>query len=239
MIDNLAKFGYLTRAEDGDHVTLHDTIRGLLIFRSVDPLYGAFLADQLARGSYEEKLQALESVLTIPSAMERLVRLPEMPPGPLQSQSLLPTLLQMGIVMTHPEWGVVKVADDESVEADREGRPRAMTFPEMLKALFDAKLSTPESIWVQPKWVAGGVSEHAGDFYKFIRARDLAKNEGLILRHLLRLVILTGEFRERSEGDPDYERIGEQATRVCQQVDPRYTDRFLQAEAEARKLVVL
>jgi hypothetical protein len=114
-----------------------------------------------------------------------------------------------------------------------------MTFPEMLKALFDAKLSTPELIWVQPKWVAGGVSEHAGDFYKFIRARDLAKNEGLILRHLLRLVILTGEFRERSDGDPDYEQIGEQATRVCQQVDPRYTDRFLQAEAESRKLVAV
>jgi len=238
MIDNLAKFGYLTRAEDDDHVALHDTIHELLVFRSVDPLYGAFVAEQLTRGSYEEKLQALESVLTVPSSMERQVRLPEMPPGPLQSQSLLPTLLQFGIVMTHPEWGIVRVAADESGEdADREGRPRAMTFPEMLKALFDVKLSTPERIWVQPKWVAGGVFELGHDFYKFIRARDVAKNEGLILRHLLRLVILAGEFRMRSGGDPDYERIGEQATRVCQNVDSRYTDRFLQAEEEARKLI--
>ena len=171
------------------------------------------------------------------ASTRRQVRLPEMPPGPLQSQTPLPTLLQFGIVMIHPEWGVVKVVPGEGGEdTDREGRPRALTFPEMLKALFDAKLSTPEAIWVQPKWVAGGVFEHAGDFYKFIRARDLAKNEGLVLRHLLRLVILAGEFRERSDGDPDYERIGEQATRVCLQVDPRYTDRFLAAEAEARTL---
>ena len=141
--------------------------------------------------------------------------------------------------MTHPEWGVVKVAPDEGGEdTNREGSAcGGLTFPEMLKALFDAKLSTPESIWVQPKWVAGGVFELDSDFCKFIRARDVAKNEGLILRHLLRLVILAGEFRLRSGGDPDYARIGEQATRVCQTVDPRYTDRFLQAEEEARKLI--
>jgi len=116
-------------------------------------------------------------------------------------------------------------------------RPRlAMTVPEMLKALFDAKLVSPEDVWMQPKWVAGGVFEAECDFYKFIRARDLAKNEGLVLRHLLRLTILAGEFRSRSGGDTDYERIGELATRACKQVDPRYTDRFLAAEAEARTL---
>ena len=28
-------------------------------------------------------------------------------------------------------------------------------------------------------------------------------------------------------GDPDYEPIGEKATRCCMAVDPRYTDKYL------------
>jgi superfamily II DNA/RNA helicase len=239
MLDNLARFGYLTRAEDGDHVTLHDTIYDLLAYRSVDPLYGEFLRNQLVHADYDEKLQALDSVLLVPPAIERTVRLPIRPPGPLQTNVLQPMLIQMGVAVTHADGGVVLPKDEDEGEDywEEEEEPRPLTLPEMLKALFDAKLATPEDIPVQPKWAAGGVFEIEGDFYKFIRAHDLAKNEGLILRHLLRLTILTGEFLTRSGGDPDYERIGELATRVCRGVDPRYTDRFLEAEAEARKLV--
>ena len=109
----------------------------------------------------------------------------------------------------------------------------------MLKILFDAKLQTPEAVYVQPKWIVGGIFEHDNDFYKFVRARNLIKNEGLILRHLLRLIILAGEFTAQSESDPEYERIGELVTQVCKGVDERYTDRFLASEAEARKLATL
>lgn len=239
MLDNLARFGFLTRAEDGDHVTLHDTIYDLLAYRSIDPLYGEFLRNQLVHADYDEKLQALDSVLLVPPAIERTVRLPEKPPGPLQTNVLQPMLIQMGVAVTHADGGVALPKDEDEGEDywEEKEEPRPMTLPAMLKALFDAKLATPEEIPVQPKWAAGGVFEFDGDFYKFIRAHDLAKNEGLILRHLLRLVILTGEFLARSGGDPDYERIGELATRVCRGVDPRYTDRFLEAEAEARKLI--
>ncbi len=59
------------------------------------------------------------------------------------------------------------------------------------------------------------------------------------MRHLLRLVILAGEFAALSGGDPDYAEIGEQATEICQTVDPRYTDRFLTSDAEAKKLAQL
>jgi len=52
----------------------------------------------------------------------------------------------------------------------------------------------------------------------------------VVLRHLLRLVILAGEFRTLTGGDPDYVRIGELITGICQQVDGRYTDRFLAAD---------
>jgi len=237
MIGNLDRFGYLTRAADGDHVTLNDTIWTLLGYRSVDPLYGEFLREKLVRASFEEKLQALESALSLPPAIERQVRPPDLPPGPLQTEVLIPQLLQLGIALTHPDGGLMAAPDENGGDDyDDDRPPRAMTLPDMLKALFDAKLASPEDVWVQAKWVAGGVFELQCDFYKYIRARDLAKNEGLILRHLLRLTTLAGEFRARADGDPDYERIGELATRVCRQVDPRYTDRFLATEAETREL---
>ena len=240
MIGNLAKFEFLSRADDGEHVTLNRSIYDLLIYRSVDPLYGAFLTRQLARADFSEKLQALESILPAPPAIESAVRLPfDLPAGPLQTESLQQTLLQMGIALMGEGGQLIPPPDkDEGEDYWEEKRePRPMTLPQMLKALFDALLATPEDVMVQPKWIAGGVFDTECDFYKFVRNRDLTKNEGLILRHLLRLIILAGEFLTRSGGDPDFTRIGELATRVCRQVDARYTERFLAAEAEAKELV--
>jgi hypothetical protein len=239
MIANLEKFGYLKRSEDGEHVSLHESINDLLIYRSIDPLYGAFLTRQLHRASLEEKVQALESVLQVPPSIIRALRLPwDMPPGPLQQESLKAQLLQMGIALMSETGDLVAPKDeDEGEDYMEEDKPqRPLTLPEMLKALFDALLVSPEDVYVQPKWAAGAVFEMGCDFYKFIRNKDLAKNEGLVLRHLLRLIILAGEFTSRSDGDPDFVRIGELATMVCFQVDPRYTDRFLAAEAEMRRL---
>lgn len=90
---------------------------------------------------------------------------------------------------------------------------------------------------VEPKWVAGGTFELDCEFFKFVRSRDLIKQEGLILRHLLRLVILAGEFQMLTQ-DPEYEEIAEQTTRCCRRVDERYTERFL-AEAESMRASAL
>jgi len=238
MIANLAQFGYLTRQDDGEHVTLSDHIAELLNFRSADPLYGRFLSKQFRRADFTEKLVAIESILPIPPAIGRKLSLPVTEPGPLQRETLEPMLLQMGIALTHPDGGVMAPPNDDDGDDywEEQSPPTRLTLPEMLKALFDAKLASPEDVWVQPKWVAGGVFENDNDFYRFIRHRDLVKNEGVVLRHLLRLVILSGEFSTLSEGDPDYERIGELTTRICRQVDPRYTDRFLEADAESKQL---
>ncbi|MHC5110271.1 MAG: DEAD/DEAH box helicase [Planctomycetota bacterium] len=242
MTDNLAVFGYLTKAEDGDHMTLADNIGELLSFRSIDPLYGAFMVKHLASGSLEEKLVALESVLPLPPAIERRIRLPELEPGPLQTGYLEPTLIQMGLITARPqvheeppeEQGPGSFSDywrDDDEEREPEN------LPQMLKALFDAKLSAPEDVMVRAKWVAGYLFEMDGEFYKYCKAVNLTKNEGLILRHLLRLVILAGEFHALSE-DPDYASIGERCTSLCQSIDQRYTERFLTADVEARKLAL-
>lgn len=251
MVANLAAFGHVTKSEDGEHVTLAETARRLLHFRSIDPLYGDFLAGQLSRSSFEEKLQALESVLPISPAIERKLRIPaDLPVGPLQTEVLEPTLIQMGLMSTESPKaeddeakprgsrfaGPRGVRDDWDDDGEEESSDCPRCFPLMLKALFEAKLASPEVLLVVPQWTAGGLLQHEGDFYKFVRNRDLVKNEGLILRHLLRLTILAGEFSERSGGDPDYTRITEFTTAVCQKVDPRYTDRFLAAEQEAKTL---
>ncbi len=90
-----------------------------------------------------------------------------------------------------------------------------------------------EPVRVQPKWIAGGAFQFDCEFYKFTRARNLFKQDGIILRHLLRLVILAGEFLARTE-DPDYQQIVELTTKVCERVDRQYTERFL-SDAEKIK----
>lgn len=237
MLANLEALGYLTRAADGEHVTLNESIHRLLTFRSVDPLYGAFLAEQLAHGGDAEKLLALESVLELPPRIVRRVPIPDdLPPGPLQSQVLEPLMVQMGVVIARVD-GVEDEEDDfDPWATEEELNQRPPTFPEMLKIAFDARLAGPEPVPVQPKWIAGDVQRLDGEFFKFVRARELVKQEGLVLRHLLRLVILAGEFFLWTE-DPAYQQIGEQATRACQRVDRHYTDRFLSEAAAMREAV--
>lgn len=234
MLENLQGLGYLTRSEDGDHVTLADSIHHLLNYRSVDPLFGEYLADRLAQSSLDEKVLALEALLFVPPPILRHVRIPDdLPKGPLQEQILEPLMISMGIKLAEPQ-----------PEDEQEGQPRRWvdawetddeepppTFPDMLKIAFEATLQAPEPALVQPKWIAGDAFARDGEFFKSVKALNLIKQEGIVLRHVLRLVILAGEFFLRT-ADPDYQRLGELATATCQRVDQHYTDRFL-AEAQS------
>jgi hypothetical protein len=151
-------------------------------------------------------------------------------------------MIQMGVALAQPQ-----AAEDEYDGRRRRGHGRPFdyddeeaeepppTFPEMLKIAFDAKLAAPEPVYVQPKWVGGGAFQFECEFYKFCNSANLIKQEGIVLRHLLRLVILAGEFSVLTE-DPDYQRIGELATQCCRRVDARYTERFLADAEERRKL---
>ncbi|HWL93553.1 MAG TPA: DEAD/DEAH box helicase [Phycisphaerae bacterium] len=242
MVGNLASLGYLERSEDGEHVTLHESIFRLLNFRGVDPLYGMYLVGQLNYADYAEKLIVLESVLELPPVILRKVRLPEREPGPLEREIMLPLMISMGVVLARVPSkegdGSENDFDDSRPEDDPwwdgVSRNRPPNFPEMLKIAFEAKLAAPEPIFVQPKQIGGDVFEDC-EFYRLVRNRELTKQEGLILRHLLRLVTLSEEFAAMTQ-DPDYRRIGETATRVCHGVDPRYTDKYLADLQEIRKL---
>ena len=48
----------------------------------------------------------------------------------------------------------------------------------------------------QPVWAAGELLEFGGDFNKYITCKDLQKQEGMIFRHLLRLILLVGELKQ-------------------------------------------
>ncbi len=238
MIANLAKLGYLTFDENDDSVTLNESIHELKDFRSVDPLFGAFLVKQLSRGQMEEKLEALESVLPMPPAVRRAVApMEDRPASLLEIEVLTPQLLTRGLALPHPEGGLAAIEEDLGADYMAEDYgPRRIRLPEMLRILFESHLASPEIVIADEKWIAGGIIDLEGDFEKFVRTRNLLKNEGLVLRHLLRLVILAGEFHEHSAQDPDYKRIEELVTQICQSIDPRYTDRFLESDAEAKNL---
>jgi len=56
----------------------------LLGFRSIDPLYAAFLTKFIVRATAAEKIQALEAVLPLPPADRTEVRGYDLPVGPFE-----------------------------------------------------------------------------------------------------------------------------------------------------------
>lgn len=220
----------LEQAQFARRVELREPIYKLLTFRSVDPLFGAFLCETLLRSNEDEKLVVLDSLLEMPPQIARKCRIPhDMPKGPLQEHEIEPLMVQLGIKLAREE-------TEEEQEAQRRHRWLARnpedqvhppTFPEMLKQVFDVKLPAPEETYVQAKWMAGAAFRFFDcDFFKFVRSYDLVKQEGLVLRHLLRFAILAGEFFTYTQ-DPSYSELTELAVRTCRRVDEQYTSHFL------------
>lgn len=239
MMANMAALGYLTHQQneenpDDESVTLDDSIERLTNYRSVDPLYGEFLSERLTYADETEKLLALESVLELPWPIVKKARIPrDREQGPLESEILRPQLIAMGVKVDWPEPDEEEEFDPWATEEDMYKRPPE--YPEMLKLVFDDLLPAPENVPVQPKYIAASAIEYKGEFYKMVKGHDLVKQEGLVLRHLLRLVILAQEFYFRTE-DPAYRWISEQCTKTCQRVDSEYTDHFLEDAANQRGL---
>jgi superfamily II DNA/RNA helicase len=216
-----------------------DQLRNLVLFRGVNPLYGTFLVNQLGIASREERIQAMESVLELPRSIGRFVRVPkhdELPPGPLATMRLDPTLLRLGLATA-----------DELVEPEREEddfRPRRsfdeepkriLTLADKLRRLFDYDFPGVEDLHVYPVWAAGEVLQFNGDFNKYVTSKALQKQEGLIFRQLLRLVLLIAEFLQFCPPDAEPEawradlgEVAAQLTETCRQVDPTSTEKALE-----------
>lgn len=212
----------------------------LLVFRTCHPLYATFLLDHLGIADFAEIVQALESVLEFPGSVIPLVRVPkpeELPPGPLASLRIDPELLSRGLITAQD-------LDPSSVEPELDafGKPiRVFHVPlgDRLRRLFDAEYGFVGDLRTASVWVVGDLLHFGGDFQKYVTSRDLTKQEGLIFRHLLRMILLCQEFKQRTpKGMPAEEwqgyldRIQTTLSESCHAVDPESTDKMLESMRE-------
>jgi superfamily II DNA/RNA helicase len=204
----------------------------LLVFRSVHPLYGAFLVNQLGIADRNERLQTLESVLEMPRPILKFVRVPrpdDLPPGPLATTRLDDELVRRGLILAP----VPKGEDDEEEEEEEQERPP--TLAEKLRLYFDALYPEVTDVHTQSVWCAGELLRYAGNFNKYVQTRDLVKQEGLVFRHVLRLILLCGEFAQVAPPDAnpaawqaELRELAEQLTASCRAVDPASTDEVIE-----------
>ncbi len=207
-------------------------LQRLLVFKSVNPLYGDFLVNQLDIASEDERIQALESVMELPGSMLRKLRVPgpdELPPGPLETTRLNEILLRRGLIVAP---AADEDQDDDGFEDDR---PRQPPLAEKLRLLFDSEFPRVEGIRTQSVWAAGELLRFGGDFNKYVTSHDLAKQEGIIFRHTLRLILLCGEFAKLAPAEGDAQQwqaflrdLSERLTAICRQVDPESTDKMIE-----------
>ncbi len=203
----------------------------LLVFRAAHPLYGAFLNEHLGIADRAERLQAFESVLGLPRPLLKFVRVPwSLPVGPLQTK-LEPELVARGLVTAKAEPG-----PDDEPEDDRyiPWDERPPVFAEKLRLLFDATHPEVSDVETQAVWSAGELLDLGGNFNTYIASRDLGKQEGLIFRHLLRLILLTEEFAQLTppgadpaEWQADLKDIADRLTETCRGVDPTSTEQTI------------
>ena len=217
----------------------------LLVFRGVNPLYGVFLANHLGIADRNERIQAIESVLEMPGSVARSVRVPkqdQMPPGPLAVTRLDTELLRLGLV-TPAQLGAV--SPDEEEKPDRRGslfeeeRVWVLTLADKLKLLFDHDFPEVHDVSITPVWAVGEILEFGGHFNKYITSKGLQKQEGILFRHLLRMILMLAEFAQivppdttEDEWRGDLESISERLTECCYEVDPTSTDKAIEQAAE-------
>jgi superfamily II DNA/RNA helicase len=214
----------------------------LLVFRSIHPLYGAFLLDHLGIADRNERIQAMESVLEIPRPLLRYLRVPwpeHLPPGPLATTRLDAELIRRGLILAP----VPKTEDEEGEEDEEEDKEYPPTLADKLRLLFDATHSEVHDVSTQSVWAAGELLRYAGKFNEYVRNRDLVKQEGIVFRHLLRLILLLGEFAQvcpadttADEWQKDLRDLADQLTASCRAVDPASTDEMIQ-QAHAADVV--
>lgn len=221
----------------------------LALFRSVNPLFGMFLVNQLGIADRKERIQAFESALDFPGPVARYVRVPKqefLPPGPLAMLRLDQQLLQLGLATI--EELVQKPKEEEepwkprhSYDAEQDEEPKwVLTLAEKLRRLFDHEYPGVFDVRTRPVWAAGELlMEFNGKFNNYVSSKDLLKQEGIVFRHLLRLILLLREFRPLCPTDLDasvwrydLDEVVDQLTESCRAVDPTSTDHVLETVEE-------
>ena len=116
-----------------------------------------------------------------------------------------------------------------------------LTVAEKLRRLFDYDYAGVHDLRTSPVWAAGELLQFGGDFNKYVTSKSLQKQEGMVFRHALRLILLVNEFMQLSPPDTTEEEwrgdlgdIAAKLTESCRRVDPESTDKALEeVEQEA------
>jgi superfamily II DNA/RNA helicase len=206
----------------------------LLGFRSAHPVYGAFLVDVLGKANWDERVQAFESVLEMPRPLLKHVRPKGVPPGPLETEVLRPALEQRGLLAVKVE-PVPGEEEDEDRRWDEDEEPEPW-FAEKLRMYFEVVRPEVEDVEVFSVWSAGDLlANFGGNFNLYVRTKDLTKQEGIIFRHLLRLILLCEEFAQLAPPDLPAEEwqgflrdLANRLTDSCRRVDPTSTEETIQ-----------
>ena len=215
-----------------------ESLPHLLKLRGVHPLYGMFLMNHLGIADRNERIQALESLLELPRSLGRAIRVPneeELPPGPLATTRLDSQLLKLGLA-TAEELGA---AEQEEVPPtgwmDQEDRVFVLKLAEKLHRLFQHDFPGVDDLRVWPTWAAGEVLLFNGDFNSYITSKGLQKQEGMIFRHMLRMILLIDELAqlcppdiEHADWQQDLGDIADQLEETCRRVDAFSTDQWLE-----------
>ncbi len=204
-----------------------DELPKLRLFRSINPLYGGFLVEQLGNADRQERLQAMESVLNLTGSVARLLPVPSqelLAPGRLATSHLDGKLIQHGLLPRQ----------EPDFDEDRTTY-YPPPFADKLRMLFDLELPGVTQLWTEPIWAAGELFAFRGNFNQYVTRRNLVKEEGILFRHFLRLILLCGEFSKldpptasADEWSQDLNEIADNLTQSCRQVDPASTDRFIE-----------
>ena len=214
-----------------------EKLADLLKLRGVHPLYGLFLMNHMGIADRNERILAIESLLELPRSLGRAIRIPsheELPPGPLATTRLDPQLLKLGLA-TAEELGALADDDEDQKGWYDEDYVPVLTLPHKLQRLFQHDYPFVQDLRVTPVWVAGELLNFGGDFNKYITSFKLQKQEGMIFRHLLRMILLIDEIAMLCPPDIDQkewqDELGELADTleaICRQTDSYSTDQWLE-----------
>lgn len=210
----------------------------LMKLRGVNPLYGMFLVNQLGIADRAERIQAMESVLELPSSVAHYVRVPRqthLPPGPLATLRLNEQLLRLGLATAEQ---LTEQPPEEQEDRNRmfaEERVWVLTLADKLRLMFEYDFPGVRDVRITPVWAAGEVLEFGGDFNKYVTSKSLQKQEGVIFRHLLRMILLLAELNQFTPPETseeawrgDVDEISRMLVDACRAVDPTSTDKALE-----------
>ena len=208
----------------------------LMVFRSVNPMYGAYLLQHLGLADACERVQILESLLEIPGSMMRQVRVPwpqDLPPGPLGLERIHGELISRGLATLEQLNPAAAPPQDEEIPFEERKWP--IPLGDQMRMLFDSDYPGIRETPIRAVWIVGDLQFFNYDFQKYVTSRDLTKQEGLIFRHLLKMILLCGEFSQVTPIGMDeavwrdeLRDLSEKLSECCRQIDPQSTDDMLQ-----------